>query len=79
MMGLSTWVYSDNFRLLVDGAELPPQNQISQWVNVKGTVDTDALFIIPANVDPVELIVGRSKDATAKIPIQTSLLPKPGP
>jgi hypothetical protein len=42
-------------------------------------VDTDALFIIPADVERVELIVGRSKDATAKIPIPTSLLPKPAP
>jgi len=70
VMGLSAWVENDNFRLLVDGLELPPQNPISHLVNVNGTVDTDALFIIPADVDRVELILGRSKDATAKIPIE---------
>ena len=80
VMSLSTWVTSDNFHLLVEGVELSPQNQISsQWVNAKGTMDTDALFVIPADVDRVELIVGRSNDATAKIPIQISLLPKPAP
>jgi hypothetical protein len=31
---------------------------------------TDALFIIPADVGRVELIVGRSEDATAKIHIE---------
>ena len=32
VMGLSTWVTSDNFHLLVEGVELSPQNQISsQW------------------------------------------------
>jgi hypothetical protein len=63
-------VEGDNFRLLVDGVELPPQNQIGQYVSSKETVQTDALFTIPADVDRVELIVGRSKDATAKFPIE---------
>jgi hypothetical protein len=33
-------------------------------------MDTDALFVVPVDVDRVELIVGQSKDATAKIPIK---------
>jgi hypothetical protein len=53
--------------------------QTGQSVNFKRTVDADALFIIPADVERVELIVGQSKGATAKIPIPTSLLPKSAP
>jgi len=70
VMGLSAMVNEGNFRLLVDGVELPPQNQIGHWLYGKETVDADALFIIPADVERVELIVGQSKDATAKIPIE---------
>jgi hypothetical protein len=82
--------------LLVDDVELPPKNAHSGVLDANETWDTDALFIIPANVNRVGLIVGRSKDApsflerllasfsrqrtgTAKIPIETSLLPKPAP
>jgi hypothetical protein len=70
VMGLSAVVEGDNFRLLVDGVELPPQNPIGQWIYGKGTMETDALFTIPTDVDRVELIVGRSKDAAAKFPIE---------
>jgi len=70
VMGLSSHVDGDNFRLLVDGLELLPQNHISQGIDVRETVDVDALFTIPADADRVELIVGRSNDATAKIQIR---------
>ena len=65
--------------LLVGDEELVPKNGQSRLLYANETWDIDALFIIPANVNRVELIVGWSKDATAKIPIEISLLPKPVP
>ena len=52
--------------LLVDDKELLPVNGQSRDLNASETWETDALFIIPANVSPVELIVGWSKDATTQ-------------
>ena len=65
--------------LLVGDEELVLKNGQSRLLYANETWDIDALFIIPANVNRVELIVGWSKDATAKIPIEISLLPKPVP
>ncbi len=70
VMGISDYVDRRTIRLLVDGAELLPENSINVAVYDKQMAETDVLFIIPARVNRVELLVGRSEDATAKIPIE---------
>ena len=79
MMGLSDHFGGGAFRLLADGVEIPIANNLFAVVDPNKTADIDALFIIPADVDRVELIVGRSNDTTAKIPIQISTLVKSVP
>ena len=72
-MGLSDHFGGDAFRLLADGVEIPMANNLFAVIDPNKTADIDTLFIIPADVDRVELIVGRSNDATAKLPIESGI------
>ena len=64
VMGHGGYVDTEQIiHLLVDDVELPSKNAHSGVLDANETWDTDALFIIPANVNRVGLIVGRSKDA----------------
>jgi hypothetical protein len=69
-MGIDDYVDGRTIRLRVDGAELYVENSINVAVYAKQRTETDALFIVPAQVHRVEWLVGRSEDATAKIPIE---------
>jgi hypothetical protein len=70
VMGIDDYVDGRTIRLMVDGAELHPENSINVAVYAKQMVEAEVLFIVPAQVHRFELLVGRSEDATAKIPIE---------
>ncbi|TVL97301.1 MAG: hypothetical protein CV087_22525 [Candidatus Brocadia sp. WS118] len=69
VMGVSDYVDRRTIRLSVDGAEYMPENSINFAVYDKQSVETEALFIIPADATVVELLVGRPEDPTARIPL----------
>jgi hypothetical protein len=73
VMGIADYVDGRTIRLAVDGAELLPENSLNLAVYDKQMVETEVLFIIPAHVNQVELLRGRSEDATAAIPIELRL------
>lgn len=69
VMGVSDYIDRRTIRLSADGAELLPENTINVAVYDNQSIQTDAVFIVPTDVDSVELLVGRPEDATARIPI----------
>jgi hypothetical protein len=73
VMGTTDYVDGRTIRLVVDGAELLPENSINLAVYDKQRGETEVLFIIPAHVNQVELLLGRSENATAAIPIELKL------
>jgi hypothetical protein len=70
VLGISDYIDGRTIRLAVDGAELLPANGINSAVYDKQSVEIEALFVIPADAARVELLVGRSEDATGTIPIE---------
>jgi hypothetical protein len=69
VMGISDYVDRRTIRLSADGAEFIPENSINLGVYDKQSVETEALFIIPADAAVVELLLGRPEDATGRIPL----------
>jgi hypothetical protein len=73
LVGVADYVDSQTIRLLVEGAELFPENFINVAVYDKQSQEIEAVFTIPADVDQVNLLVGRSGDGVAQIPIPIKL------
>jgi hypothetical protein len=67
--GMSDYVDRRTIRLLVDGAELLPENSINFAVYERQSAETEAVFIVPADASSVELLLGRPEAATGKLPL----------
>lgn len=68
-LGTSDYVDGRTFRLLADEAELMPENFINLAVYDKQAVETEAIFIVPADASTFELLLGRPEDAVGKLPL----------
>lgn len=73
VMGLSDYVDRSTIRLSVDGAELMPENSINFAVYDRQSVETEALFIVPADASAIALLLGRPEDAVARLPLSLNL------
>lgn len=73
VMGTSDYVDRRTVRLSVDGAELMPENSINFAVYDRQSVETEALFIVPADASDVALLLGRPEDAVARLPLSLNL------
>jgi hypothetical protein len=73
VMGMSDYVDRRTVRLSVDGAELMPENSINFAVYARQSVETEALFIVPADASAIALLLGRPEDAVARLPIPLNL------
>lgn len=69
VVGRSDYVDRLTVRLLAAGSTYLPENSLNVAVYEKQSVETEAVFIIPADANNIELLVGRDGDATAKLPI----------
>lgn len=72
-MGMSDYVDRQTIRLSVDGAELMPENPINFAVYDRQSVETEALFIVPADASTIALLLGRPEDAVARLPLSLGL------
>jgi hypothetical protein len=77
VMGVSDYVDRRTIRLSVDGAELLPENSINFAVSGRESVETEALFIVPADASAIALLLGRPEDAVAKLPLSLNLSVRP--
>lgn len=73
VMGMSDYVDRQTIRLSVDGAELMPENPINFAVYDRQSVETGALFIVPADASTIALLLGRPEDAVARLPLSLGL------
>jgi hypothetical protein len=73
VVGMSDYVDRRTVRLSVDGAELMPENSINFPVYARQSVETEVLFIVPADASATALLLGRPEDAVAKLPLSLSL------
>lgn len=73
LVGRTDYVDGNTIRLAVDGAELTPQNSVNVAVYEKQSVETEALFVVPADATRIELLVGRADDAVGKLPLTLNL------
>jgi len=73
LVGKSDYVDGNTIRLGVDGAESNPENSINFAVYDHQSVETEALFTVPADASTVSLLLGRVDDAMVRLP-----LPLPG-
>lgn len=62
-MGVSDYVDRTTVRLSVDGAVLIPENSINLAVYGRQSVETEAVFVIPADASAIALLLGRPGDA----------------
>lgn len=67
--GISGYVDRNTIRLAVDGAELLPENAINLAVYERQSVETDAVFIVPADATSAELLLGRPSEAMGRLPL----------
>lgn len=72
-MGMSDYIDRRTIRLSVDGAELMPENSINLAVYDHESIETEALFIVPADTSAVVLLLGRPEDAVARLPLSLDL------
>lgn len=73
VMGMSDYVDRRTIRLSVDGAELMPENSINFSVYERQSVETEALFIVPADSSTIELLLGRPEDTVARLPLPVNM------
>ena len=73
VMGKSDYVDRNTVRLSVDGAELIPENSINFSVYDRQSVETEAVFIVPADASVIALLLGRPEDAVGKLPLALDL------
>jgi hypothetical protein len=75
LIGTSDYVDRQTIRLVVEGAELLPENSINTAIYEKQSQQIEAVFIIPADVTQVVLLLGRQNEGATRIPIdlQTKL------
>lgn len=73
VMGMSDYVDRRTIRLSVDSAELMPENSINVAVHDRQSVETEALFIVPADASAIALLLGRPEDAVARLPLPLNL------
>ncbi|WP_426168868.1 hypothetical protein [Pseudoduganella sp. R-34] len=73
VMGMSDYVDRRTIQLSVDGAQLIPENSINFSVYDRQSVDTEALFIMPANASAIALLLGRPEDTVTRLPLHLNL------
>lgn len=73
VMGMSDYVDRRTIQLSVDGAQLVPENSINFSVYDRQSVDTEALFIMPANASAIALLLGRPEDTVTRLPLHLNL------
>lgn len=73
VMGMSDYVDGRTVRLSVDGSELMPENSINFAVYDRQSVETEALFIVPADASAIALLLGRPEDTVARLPLPLNL------
>ena len=73
VMGMSDYVDRRTIQLAVDGAQLIPENSINFSVYDRQSVDTEALFIMPANASAIVLLLGRPEDTVTRLPLHLNL------
>ena len=73
VMGVSDYVDRRTVRLSVDGTELIPENSINFTVSERQSVETEAVFIVPADASVIALLLGRPEDAVGKLPLTLDL------
>jgi hypothetical protein len=62
-------ILPNNFRLIVDGDSIAPLDAPIELLNPSSSLDTNVIFVIPANYGKLELQVGYITHETAKFPI----------
>jgi hypothetical protein len=73
VMGMTDYVDRRTVRLSVDGAELMPENSINFAVYDRQSVETEAVFIVPADASAIALLLGRPEDAVGRLPLPPNL------
>lgn len=72
VLGTSDYVDGRTIRLESDGAESSAINSTTFAVYDKQSVDTEAIFVVPADASKFELLLGRPEDAVGRLPLTIS-------
>ena len=73
ILGTADYVDGNTIRLSADGSLLSPENTINFAVYERQAVETEAVFIVPADAKAVELVLGRPQDGTSTLPLSLHL------
>lgn len=73
VMGVSDYVDRSTVRLSVDGTVLIPENSINLAVYDRQSVETEAVFIVPADASVIALLLGRPENGVGKLPLTLDL------
>ena len=72
--GISDYVDRQTIRLRSDHAELTPENSVDVALYEHASATVEAVFVVKSSVKQVDLLLGRSGDAVATMPVNLQQL-----